>query len=242
MQITWLGHATVYLVTAHGTRILIDAWVDNNPACPKEWHELVRIKGIDVIVLTHGHIDHSADVARLQHATGAQVWCQYDVVEWLTWQDIPADKVIGFNKGGTVRHNDVQITMTAAQHSSSWPTAAGVRILGTEVGYVIRAQDDITVYASGDTAVMADMGIIADLYAPDLAILPVGDRFTMGPYEAAYAMKLLRSAAILPIHHSTFAQLTGTPTDLTAELAHRGVVCDVLLPSPGQTIERGRIA
>lgn len=240
MHITWLGHATVYMVTAHGTRILLDAWVDNNPACPKEWHELVRTQGVDVIVLTHGHTDHSADVARLQQATGAQVFCQYDVVEWLTWQDVPADKVVGFNKGGTIRHNDVRITMTAAQHSSSWPTAAGVRTLGSEVGYVIRADDDLTVYASGDTSVMADMAIIADLYAPDVAILPIGDRFTMGPYEAAYALKLLRSAAVLPIHHSTFPLLTGTPAQLVDELASRGVTCEVLVPHPGQTVVRGR--
>lgn len=240
MHITWLGHATVYMVTAHGTRILLDAWVDNNPACPKEWHGLVRTQGVDLIVLTHGHADHSADVARLQQATGAQVFCQYDVVEWLTWQDVPADKVVGFNKGGTIRHNDVRITMTAAQHSSSWPTAAGARTLGSEVGYVIRADDDITVYASGDTAVMADMSIIADLYAPDVAMLPIGDRFTMGPYEAAYALKLLRSAAVLPIHHSTFPLMTGTPTHLVDELASRGVTCEVLMPHPGQTVVRGR--
>jgi L-ascorbate metabolism protein UlaG (beta-lactamase superfamily) len=240
MQITWLGHATVYMVTARGTRILLDGWVDNNPACPNEWHELVRTHGVDIILLTHGHADHSADVARVQQATGALVFCQYDVVEWLTWQDVPADKVVGFNKGGTIRHNDVRITMTAAQHSSSWPTAAGARTLGSEVGFVVRADDDITVYASGDTAVMADMAIIADLYAPDVAMLPIGDRFTMGPYEAAYALKLLRSAAVLPIHHSTFPLLTGTPAQLVDELAARGVDCEVLMPVPGQTVSRGR--
>ncbi len=239
MQITWLGHATVYLVTTHGTRILVDAWVDHNPACPKEWHELIRVHGVDIILLTHGHSDHSADVARLQQATGARVFCQYDVVEWLTWQDIGDAHVVGLNKGGTVQHHDVRITMTAAQHSSSWPTAAGMRTLGNEVGYVIRAQDDITVYASGDTTVMADMAIIADLYAPDVSILPIGDRFTMGPYEAAYALKLLRSAAVLPIHHSTFPLMTGTPEQLIEELSQRGVMCDVLMPAPGQTIVRG---
>lgn len=239
MQITWLGHATVYVQTTHGTRILIDAWVDNNPACPQEWHAEVRRRGVDIILLTHGHSDHSADLARLQHATGAQVFCQYDVVEWCTWQDIPADKVVGFNKGGTVRHKDVRVTMTTAQHSSSWPTAAGTRTLGNEVGYIIRVDDDITLYAAGDTTVTADMAILADLYAPDVSILPIGDRFTMGPYEAAYALKLLKSSAVLPIHHSTFPLLTGTPAQLVNELAHRVVECEVLMMSPGQTLVRG---
>ena len=241
MELVWLGHATVYLKTARGTRILIDAWVDNNPACPATWHERVRTLGVDIILLTHGHADHSADLARLQHDTNAHVMCQYDVVEWVTWQNVPEHRVIGFNKGGTVRHNDVRITMTSAQHSSSWPTAAGARTLGSEVGYVIRADDDCTVYAAGDTAVTADMGVIGDLYAPDIAILPIGDRFTMGPYEAAYALSLLRSRLVLPIHHSTFPLLTGTPAQLVDEIAQRGVNCTVMNVAPGQIISEGTI-
>ena len=86
MQLTWLGHATVYLVTKAGTRVLIDAWVDTNPSCPPAWHAEVRRLGVDMIVLTHGHSDHCADVARLHADTGATVSCQYDVVEWLEWQ------------------------------------------------------------------------------------------------------------------------------------------------------------
>lgn len=240
MQLTWLGHATVYVVTTAGTRVLIDAWVDTNPACPSEWHAEVRRRGVDMIVLTHGHSDHCADVARLYADTGATIFCQYDVVEWLEWQDVPAEKIVGFNKGGTVTHDDVRLTMVAAQHSSAWPTVAGQRQLGNAVGYVMRVQNDITIYAAGDTAVMADMAIWADLYAPDLAMLPIGDRFTMGPYEAAYAVKLLKATAVLPIHYATFPQLTGTPPHLIAELHERGLAdVTVYAPNPGDTITRG---
>ena len=239
MQITWLGHATVYLVTTGGTRILVDAYVDNNPVCPTEWHSKIRTLGIDVILLTHGHIDHSLDVAALYRDTGARIVCQYDVTEWLTYQDINPDSIEAFNKGGTVRIGDVRITMTTAQHSSNWPTAAGRRVLGNEVGYIIRADDDHTVYAAGDTTVMADMAILADLYAPSIALLPIGDRYTMGPYEAAYALKLLRSAYVLPIHHSTFPGLSGTPDQLKDEIAARGVTCSVFAAIPGVSFHIG---
>lgn len=240
MQLTWLGHATVYMQTQQGTRILIDAWVDHNPACPPEWHQLVRQRGVDLICVTHGHSDHSADLAALQRDTGAKVLCQYDVSDWMAWQDVLPEHLVAFNKGGTVQLGDVRVTMVPAQHSSAWPTAAGDRQMGNEVGYVFRVQDDITVYAAGDTTVMADMAIWAELYAPDVAILPIGDRFTMGPYEAAYATQLLNVSAVLPIHHSTFPLLTGTPEHLKVELQRRGLskveVWDV---QPGTTIERG---
>jgi L-ascorbate metabolism protein UlaG (beta-lactamase superfamily) len=129
--------------------------------------------------------------------------------------------------------------MTTAQHSSNWPTAAGRRVLGNEVGYIIRADDDHTVYAAGDTTVMADMAILADLYAPSIALLPIGDRYTMGPYEAAYALKLLRSAYVLPIHHSTFPGLSGTPDLLKDEIAARGVTCSVFAAIPGVSFHIG---
>lgn len=233
MQIVWLGHATVYLKNTRGTRILVDAWVDTNPSCPAELARSVRQWGIDVIVLTHGHSDHCADVAALQRDTGALVCCQYDAVEWLTYQDIPTDAIRAFNKGGTVHVNDVRITMTTAQHSSSWPTAAGARMLGNEVGYVFRSPDDITVYAAGDTTVMADMAIIGELYQPHLALLPIGDTYTMGPYEAAYAAKLIQPQVILPIHYGTFPALSGTPTMLKNELHARNLATRVLSPEVG---------
>ncbi len=241
MHITWLGHATVYLVTNGGTRILVDAWIDNNPACPPEWHNNIRTLGIDVILLTHGHIDHSLDVAPLYRDTGARVVCQYDVIEWLTYQDVAPESIERMNKGGTIRIGDTRITMTTAQHSSNWPTAAGRRVLGTEVGYILRVDNDVTVYAAGDTTVMADMAILADLYAPDIAILPIGDRYTMGPYEAAYALKLLRTAYVLPIHYQTFPDLTGTPALLAEEIAARGVTCSIIPAQVGQSYIIGAV-
>lgn len=236
MQFVWLGHATVYMKNVNGTRILVDAWVDTNPTCPAALAQQVRHWGIDVIVLTHGHSDHCVDVAALQRDTGAVVCCQYDAQEWLTYQNVPATAIRAYNKGGSVHVNDVRITMTAAQHSSSWPTAAGARTLGSEVGYVFRSEQDATVYAAGDTNVMADMAIIADLYQPHIAILPIGDRYTMGPYEAAYAASLLRARAIMPVHYGSFAELTGTPAALRDEMQMRGLTTNMLAPEIGEPI------
>lgn len=236
MQFVWLGHATVYMQNNHGTRILVDAWVDNNPACTAELVQQVRTWGVDVILLTHGHSDHCMDVAALQRDTGAMVCCQYDAQEWLTYQNIPHTFILAFNKGGTVHIEDVRITMTTAQHSSSWPTAAGMRMLGNEVGYIIRSDNDVTVYAAGDTNVMADMAVIAELYQPQLAILPIGDRYTMGPYEAAYATHLLRATAVLPVHFGTFPGLSGSPSALKEELQLRNVSAHVLTPAIGDRI------
>ncbi len=236
MQFVWLGHATVYMKNCNGTRVLVDAWVDTNLACNAQLTQLVRSWGIDVIVLTHGHSDHCADVAALQHDTGAIVCCQYDAQEWLTYQNIPPAAIRAFNKGGTVTLGDLRITMTAAAHSNSWPTAAGARTLGNEVGYVLRTQGDVTVYAAGDTAVMADMAIIADLYQPHVALLPIGDKYTMGPYEAAYATKLIQPQVVLPIHYATFPDLSGTPDLFRTELLQRGVSVQVLAPAVGEWI------
>ena len=236
MQFVWCGHATVYMKNCHGTRVLIDAWVDTNPACGAEIAQRVREWGVDVIVLTHGHSDHCADLAALQRDTGAIVCCQYDAQEWVTYQHVPQSAVRAFNKGGSVTINDLRITMTAAQHSNSWPTAAGARMLGSEVGYVFRTTGDATVYAAGDTTVMADMAIIGDLYQPHVALLPIGDRYTMGPYEAAYATELIHPQAVLPIHYATFPDLTGTPDLFRAELMQRGVDVEVLAPPVGEWI------
>jgi L-ascorbate metabolism protein UlaG (beta-lactamase superfamily) len=163
---------------------LIDAWIENNLACCPNWPPNCVNSGVDIIMLTHGDTDHCVDTSALYHDTQAQVVCQYDAVEWLTYQDVANESIVALNKGGTARINDVRITMVNAQHSNSWPTSVGPRMFGSEVGYVLRVDNDITVYAAGDTNVMPDMAIIADLYHPDVAMIPIGDVFTIGPVRS----------------------------------------------------------
>jgi L-ascorbate metabolism protein UlaG (beta-lactamase superfamily) len=136
----------------------------------------------------------------------------------------------GANKGGTVTVGDVRLTFTDANHSSSGPDG---RYLGEPTGIVVRAEGAPTVYFAGDTNVFGDMALIRRIYRPEVAVLPIGDRFTMGPDEAAVALELLGVSRCVPCHYGTFPLLTGTPERL-AELAPSGV--EILAPAPGKTV------
>lgn len=235
VAISWLGHATFHIVTPEGKRILLDAWVDGNPVCPDAWKQQVR-EGLDAILLTHAHFDHIGDIVELANATGAQIICIADAVSYLIGKGIAEDKITDMNMGGTITVADVQITMTVAHHSSSLVEDGQIIAIGNPAGYVMRFSNGFTVYAAGDTAVTYDMLIIGDLYQPDLSILPIGDHFTMGPRQAAYALKLLRSPMVIGSHWGTFPLLTGTPTTLREACVEFRVEPTIIEMKPGDTV------
>ncbi|MDZ4721575.1 MAG: metal-dependent hydrolase [Roseiflexaceae bacterium] len=236
-MITWLGHATFHLYSPGGKRILIDAWVDTNPACPSDWKARIRQEGIDVIFVTHGHFDHIADLIALANETGATVVGQYDLTGWLAGKGIAETQLIGFNKGGTVGVAGIHATMTHATHSSTFTDNGVVVPLGTEAGFVLRMENGFSIYHTGDTAVTADMQIIGDLYRPELCILPIGDHFTMDPRQAAYALKLIHPKFAIPEHYATFPILTGTPAALREYCKEFGVDVEVIAPAPGESVD-----
>ena len=206
--LTWLGHASFRLDTDGGSRLYIDPFL-SGPTCPES--EKVPDRA-DAIALTHGHGDHSADAVALQQRLGSTVVGIVELAAWLSAQGVPDDKVIGFNKGGTVEVAGVRITMTHAFHSSSAPDGT---YAGEPAGFIVGA-DGATVYFAGDTNVFGDMALIAELYAPTVAVLPIGDHYTMGPREAAKALELLGNPRCVPCHWGTFPILTGTPDALAA--------------------------
>jgi L-ascorbate metabolism protein UlaG (beta-lactamase superfamily) len=233
--IAWLGHATMHIVTPEGKRVLMDAWVDSNPACPEAWKAQAR-EGLDAIFLTHGHFDHINDLVTIATETGASVVCQYDLTPWLQQKGIAEDKLVGYNKGGTVEVAGIKATMTAAQHSSTLVENGTIIPMGDAAGYVLRFSNGFTIYVTGDTSVTYDMLIMGDLYQPDLTILPIGDYFTMDPRQAAYALKLIRSRYAIGNHWGTFPVLKGTPEALTEACKEFNVDAQVIPLQPGESV------
>jgi L-ascorbate metabolism protein UlaG (beta-lactamase superfamily) len=225
--ITWLGHGSFQIDTPAGACVLIDPWITGNPS----WPEGRVVENCDAILLTHGHGDHAGDTVALATQHSAPVATINELAGWLGGQGV-AD-AIGFNKGGTVEIAGLRVTMTDAVHSSSTPDGTP---LGDPAGFVIQGPDMPTIYAAGDTAVHSDMALVGELYTPSIAILPIGDHYTMGPFQAAYAARLVAAPEIVPGHYGTFGLLTGTPAALRTELARIGVSATVHEAAPGEVV------
>jgi L-ascorbate metabolism protein UlaG (beta-lactamase superfamily) len=233
VQITWLGHGTFLFRSPGGKRILLDPWVRSNPAVPADMKQVGKL---DSILVTHGHMDHIGDAIEI--AASSQPQHVVAIVETAGWLESKGVKnSVGMNKGGTFDLGGVRVTMTRADHSCGISDGGQTVYGGEAAGYVITFESGLKVYAAGDTNVFSDMAIIGDLYQPDVALLPIGDFYTMGPREAAYAMKLLRTPAVVPAHYATFPILTGTPAALREALASFGLgAVEVLDIKPGQTV------
>jgi L-ascorbate metabolism protein UlaG (beta-lactamase superfamily) len=212
-RITWLGHATVLVQSAKGTNILIDPFIKGNPKYPREF---VLPSRIDYILLTHGHGDHISDVVPVAAEHGSTVVAIYELADYVAGKGV--GKTIGMNLGGTVQLEDVAVTMVEAKHSSGAQDEGGTHYVGVAAGYVLNIADGPVLYHAGDTAVFSDMQLIRDLYRPEVAMLPIGGYYTMGPKEAALAVRLLTPQTVLPLHFGTFPPLTGTPDQLAALL------------------------
>lgn len=235
-MIAWLGHGTFHITTPSGKKLLIDAWLDTNPACPEDWKARVKNEGVDAIFMTHGHFDHIDDLLSLATLIDAKIVCMFDMVGWLTAQGLTEERLIGFNRGGTVEVAGVRATMTTAHHSSTYNYNGNIIAMGEAAGYILRMDNGFTIYHTGDTAVTYDMQIMGELYQPDLTILPIGDWFTMDPRQAAYALKLIRSKYAIPGHYGTFPILSGTPAKLREHLQEFGVECEVIELKPGESV------
>src|SRR4051812_5366485 len=206
---TFLGHSTFLFRTSTGKRVIVDPWLETNPMCPPESR---RVRELDLMLLTHGHRDHTADAVGLARATGAQVIAPYELALWLEEKGLK--RVSGMNPGGTLEAAGVTVTMVPAVHSSSIEEESPPRYAGVASGYVIRFEHGLTIYYAGDTTLFGDMRLIGQIYQPSIAFLPIGDVYTMGPDQAAIACALLGVKDVVPMHYGTFPELTGTPARL----------------------------
>jgi L-ascorbate metabolism protein UlaG (beta-lactamase superfamily) len=212
VEITWLGHATFQFRLDSGEVIVMDPWVDGNPSYPKG-HKFDRI---DAILVSHAHFDHIHDVIPLAKQFKPTVVAIFETCVWLTSKGV--ENCSGMNKGGTQDVGPIKVTMTHAVHSCGIQDGDQILYGGEAAGYVLQFPDGRSMYFAGDTAVFSDMQLIEKLYRPDLAFLPIGDFYTMGPREAALACRMLNAKKVVPMHFATFPALTGRPDALAALL------------------------
>lgn len=225
VPVTWLGHASFRLDSPEGKRIYVDPFLKGNPKCPENEQEPERV---DVIALTHGHGDHVGDTVELAGKFSPEIVALLELNAWLGQQGVEVPDM-GPNKGGTVEAGGVKITLVNAFHSNATPDGT---YAGECTGLVLTFSNGTSVYFAGDTCVFGDMQIIRRLYAPDVAILPIGGHYTMDPKEAALALEFLGTKRCIPCHYGTFPPLTGTPAQLR-ELAPDVQVEDM---EPGDSI------
>ncbi len=221
MKVVYLGHSAFLLEGSR--RVLIDPWIEGNPQAPISLNEC---KGADVYVITHAHGDHGLeDAIKLAKRHGGVIVGIYEIANEAASKGVK--ETVGANIGGFFEVNGVRIALTTAVHSSP---------IGAPTGAVVEL-DGKRVYHAGDTGVFYDMKLIGELYSPDLALLPIGGHFVMGPLEAAKAIELLGVKKVIPMHYQTFPVLKGKPEELVNLLKEKGLDVEVIALRPGESYE-----
>lgn len=231
IEITYLGHSTFKIKSPGGKVLILDPWIMGNPACPDE---MKKVEEVDIMAVTHAHFDHIGDAVAIGREHQPKVVGIYETCVWLNSKGI--ENIAPMNKGGTQEVEGIKFTMVHADHSCGIQEEDGSIIYGGEaVGYVVEFENGFRVYHAGDTAVFSDMKLIAEIYKPELAMIPIGDLFTMSPAEAAYACRFLQAKHVIPMHYATFPLLTGTPAQLK-ELTQGIEGLEIIELKPGETL------
>lgn len=229
MKLIWLGHSAFRIETG-GSVILIDPFLSGNP---KFTGDLARATaGTTHILLTHGHDDHIGDTVQIAKSTGAQLISNFEICMYLHGQGI--ENINPGNTGGTIDCGSFAVSFTQALHSSGTVVDGQYIYLGNPMGLIIKSKDGPTLYHMGDTDIFSDMALIEELYHPQIGLVPVGDRFTMGAKSAALAVKrYFHFEAVVPCHYGTFDMIAADPSDFIAEL---GQGPKVLVPHIGEAL------
>lgn len=227
MKARWLGHSAWLL--EGDNKIVIDPFLKGNPKAAVTPEEVA----CDIVVVTHGHSDHFGDALAIAKRNRATLCSQYEIAAFASQQGVKAEEM---NKGGSVRVDKTTVRLVEAVHSSDWMDSEGVlHTLGTGTGAVI--ESGRTVYHAGDTGLFSDMKLIGERYKPDLALLPIGDRYTMGPKDAGLAAAWINAPLTVPMHYQTFPAIPGDPQDFQAAAMDAGYQGEVRVLQPGDTIE-----
>ena len=227
-DITWLGQSALHIKTKEGKEILIDPFIFNNPKTPKKFKKDELYKNIDLILITHGHADHMGDYKKIMKLSPkAKIIVNADMGNVLVnKKQISKDRYHPLNKSGEVKPigEGVKVIMVRAEHSSSLNIDGHVHYGGEPVGYVLKFSNGKTLYHAGDTGVFKDMEMIGEYYKIDLAMVPIGGNYTMGPKEAAFAIdELIEPKKVIPFHYGTFPILKGTPKEFLKHLEDKDI-------------------
>ena len=229
MNINWLGHSAFLITTDENLRILIDPFISNNPTSPVTVEELYA----DVILVSHGHGDHFGDTMDIANRTGAIIVCNHELSIYLSKQGF---ETLGMNIGGSVNIHDIKITMVNSLHSSDMDFIEEVDAGGSSAGFILELENGRKIYHAGDTGLFSDMRyVISHIYQPEIAMLPIGDRYTMGPFEAAIAAEWINPEIIIPMHYNTYPAIEQNPLEYSDMVRKSNRNVEVIILNPGDS-------
>ncbi|PLP98258.1 metal-dependent hydrolase [Cupriavidus pauculus] len=246
-EVLWLGQSAVRITTPGGKVIVVDPWLTGNPKTPAAYKQLSALGKVDLILVTHAHGDHLGDAVALAKLNNAPLWNAGGLSQQLiTLGQLPASQAMRFGKSGTITplgDTGPKITAVHAEHSSElvWKNPATgkdeTHYGGEPVGYIIEMENGFKIWHMGDTGLFGDMMMVADRYKPDLVMIPIGGHFTMGPQDAAIALRdFIRPKYAIPMHYGTSPMLRGTPAELKTALG-TSAATSVIVPEPGQKVD-----
>ena len=228
MEIRWLGHSAFEIITDENVKILIDPFISNNPACPVPVEELKP----DIILVTHGHADHLGDAMEISNLTQASIAGTHELSLFLSKQGI---RNVSLNLGGSFIFRDIKFTMLVAKHSAGIDIVEETAPGGVACGFLITLSDGTKIYHAGDTALFGDMKtIIGEIYKPDIVLVPIGDKFTMGPFEAALATRWMNPKVVIPMHYNTFPPIEQDPSIFANFVSQLNPNIDVVILNPDE--------